>query len=177
MSLGQTHFVPGTNPVCPRDLPGVSQEQPDQKIYVYVPFSCLRVGDFLGFRGILGSLQACGIVTPSRDTFSRAALKGTNPRGQTPICGFLQVPAVFCGFQRKSAAFCENLRSQMLHFLGKGEKQQKSAKMAPLRARNSQINFSRGAASLISEAIWCLLLTPQLVRRLCREMLYFHEKR
>ena len=41
---------------------------------------------------------------------SRAALKGTNLRGQTPICGFLRVPAVFCGFLRKSAVFCENLR-------------------------------------------------------------------
>ena len=40
----------------------------------------------------------------------RAALKGTNLRGQTPICGFLRVPAVFCGFLRKSAVFCENLR-------------------------------------------------------------------
>ena len=39
--LGQTHFVPGTNRVCPRDIPGVSQEQPDQKVYVYLPFSCL----------------------------------------------------------------------------------------------------------------------------------------
>ena len=41
LSLGQTHFVLGTNPVCPGDIPGVSQEQPDQKVYVYVPFSCL----------------------------------------------------------------------------------------------------------------------------------------
>ena len=40
----------------------------------------------------------------------RAALKGTNLRGQTPISGFLRVPAVFCGFLRKSAVFCENLR-------------------------------------------------------------------
>ena len=57
MSLGQTHFVPGTNPVCPGDIPGVSQEQPDQKVYVYVPFSCLiimgcreRVLRFMGRR-------------------------------------------------------------------------------------------------------------------------------
>ena len=42
--------------------------------------------------------------------YYRAALKGTNLRGQTPICGFLRVPAVFCGFLRKSAVFCENLR-------------------------------------------------------------------
>ena len=33
----------------------------------------------------------------------RAALKGTNLGGQTPICGFLRVPAAFCGF-------LENLR-------------------------------------------------------------------
>ena len=36
----------------------------------------------------------------------RAALKGTNPRGQTPICGFLRVPrfpAKISGFLRKSA--------------------------------------------------------------------------
>ena len=37
---------------------------------------------------------------------SRAALKGTNLRGQTPICGFLRVPAVFCSFLRKSAKIC-----------------------------------------------------------------------
>ena len=36
-----------------------------------------------------------------------AALKGTNLRGQTPICGFLRKS---CGFLRKSAVFCENLR-------------------------------------------------------------------
>ena len=41
---------------------------------------------------------------------NRAALKGTNLRGQTPICGFLRVPAVFCGFLRKSAVSFENLR-------------------------------------------------------------------
>ena len=29
---------------------------------------------------------------------TRAALNGTNLRGQTPICGFLPVPAVSCGF-------------------------------------------------------------------------------
>ena len=40
----------------------------------------------------------------------RAALKGTNLRGQTPICGFLRFPAKICGFLRKSAVSCENLR-------------------------------------------------------------------
>ena len=46
----------------------------------------------------------------------RAALKGTNLRGQTPICGFLRFPAVFCGFLRKSAFFCENLRESAFWF-------------------------------------------------------------
>ena len=62
---------------------------------------------------------------------SRAALKGTNLRGQTPICGFLRVS---CGF---SAVSCENQQfsakicvSQMLCFLGKCENQQKSAKIS-----------------------------------------------
>ena len=39
LSLGQTQFVPGTNPVCPRDIPG---RRAGQKVYVkivYVPFS------------------------------------------------------------------------------------------------------------------------------------------
>ena len=40
----------------------------------------------------------------------RAARKGTNLRGQTPICGFLLVPAKICGFPRKSAVSCQNLR-------------------------------------------------------------------
>ena len=44
----------------------------------------------------------------------RAALKGTNLRGRTPICGFLRVPAVFCETQRFSAKICI---SQMLCFL------------------------------------------------------------
>ena len=42
-------FVPGFHRVCPRDKPGEipgtnpgsSQDQPDKKVYVYVPFSCL----------------------------------------------------------------------------------------------------------------------------------------
>ena len=48
------------------------------------------------------------------------------PRGQTPICGFLRVPVVFCGFLH--AFSCENRQffanvcaSRMLRFLGKGE--------------------------------------------------------
>ena len=66
--------------------------------------------------------------------FHRAALKGTNLRGQTPICGFLRIPAVFCRF---SAVSCENQRfsakscaSQMLCFLGKGENLQESARIS-----------------------------------------------
>ena len=58
----------------------------------------------------MGSSQFCGIVTPSRDTFSRATLKGTNLKGQMPICGLLQVPVVFCGFHRKSSVFQESPR-------------------------------------------------------------------
>ena len=34
---------------------------------------------------------------------NRAALEGTNLRGQTPICGFLRFPAKISGFLRKSA--------------------------------------------------------------------------
>ena len=52
---------------------------------------------------------------------SRAALKGTNLRAHTPICNFLQVPAVFCGFLavRKSAVFCKNLLFPNASFSGK----------------------------------------------------------
>ena len=58
---------------------------------------------------------------------SRAALKGTNLRGQTPICGFLRVSAVFCGFLRKSAVFCENLRFPNASF---SRKRRESAKIS-----------------------------------------------
>ena len=45
-------FVPGFHRVCPKDKPGEipgtnpgsSQDQPDKKVYVYVPFSCLSEG-------------------------------------------------------------------------------------------------------------------------------------
>ena len=59
--------------------------------------------------------------TSGLENSDRATPKGTNLRGQTPICGFLQAPAVFCGFLRKS--------SQMLCSSGKGETLQKSAKI------------------------------------------------
>ena len=44
-------FVPGFHRVCPGDKPGEipgtnpgsSQDQPDKIIYVYVPFSCLKL--------------------------------------------------------------------------------------------------------------------------------------
>ena len=60
-------------------------------------------------------------------TIIRAALQGTNLRGQTPICGFLQVPVVFYGFLRKSAAFCENLRFPNALF---SKKRRESAKIS-----------------------------------------------
>ena len=41
MSRVFTGFVPGTNP-------GLSQDQPDKKVYVYVPFSCLMDEHFFG---------------------------------------------------------------------------------------------------------------------------------
>ena len=66
--------------------------------------------------------------------FSRAALKGTNLRGQTPICGFLRVPAVMCGFLRQSAVFCENLRFPNALFSKKRQEicknQRKSARIS-----------------------------------------------
>ena len=68
------------------------------------------------FQGILGAALS-----------HRAALKGTNPRGRTPICGFLRVPAVSCGFLRKSAVFCENLRFPNALF---SRKRRESAKIS-----------------------------------------------
>ena len=44
MSQGQLRFVPGT-------FLGSSQEQPDQKVYVYVPFSCQRKWNFGSLSG------------------------------------------------------------------------------------------------------------------------------
>ena len=41
MSQIFTGFVPGT---IPGTNPGSSQDQPEKKVYVYVPFSCPRVG-------------------------------------------------------------------------------------------------------------------------------------
>ena len=67
----------------------------------------------------------------------RAALKGTNLRGQTPICGFLRVPAGFCDFF--SAKICV---SQKLCFLGKGENLEKSAKLCE-RVRFVPLGFSQ----------------------------------
>ena len=47
---GKPGFVPGFHRICPRDKPGEipganpgsSQDQPDKKVHVYVPFSCLN---------------------------------------------------------------------------------------------------------------------------------------
>ena len=64
------------------------------------------------------------------EAHSRAALKGTNLRGQTPICNFLRVPAVFdvsCENQRFSPKICV---FQMICFRGEGENLQKSAKIS-----------------------------------------------
>ena len=62
----QPGFVPGTKWVCPRDksrfvpgtISGSSLGQPDQKVYVYLPFSCLtkdvpHTGLELSFEGVL----------------------------------------------------------------------------------------------------------------------------
>ena len=62
--------------------------------------------------------------------FFSAALKGTNLRGQTPICGFLQVPARFLRFPAKKmwcpAKICV---SQMVCFQGKPK--------GPFRTKNT----------------------------------------
>ena len=47
-----------------------------------------------------GRNSAFSATVIATTTFIRAALKGTNLKGRTPICGLL----------RKSAVFCENLR-------------------------------------------------------------------
>ena len=57
----------------------------------------------------------------------RAALKGTNLRGQMPICGFLRVPAKICCFLRQPAVFCENLRFPNALF---SRKRRESAKIS-----------------------------------------------
>ena len=55
---------------------------------------------FLVCRGPLGN-EGSELSGKFRSIF-RAALKGTNLRGQTPICTLLWVPVVCCGFLRKS---------------------------------------------------------------------------
>ena len=65
---------------------------------------------------------------------NRAALKGTNLRGRTPICGFLQVPAVFCGFLRKSAVSCANLRFSSALF---SRKRRESARISENQRKGS----------------------------------------
>ena len=71
--------------------------------------------------------RACPKHLLRQTFFYRAALKGTNLRGQTPICGFLRVPAAFCGFLRKSAVSCENPRFPSALF---SRKRRESAKLS-----------------------------------------------
>ena len=65
--MGQTHFVPGTNPVRPGDIPGVSQEQPDQKVYVYVPFCYLNSALSLRAEGVFRGSSVRELTTQSRN--------------------------------------------------------------------------------------------------------------
>ena len=81
MSLGQTHFVLGTNRVCPRDIPRVSQEQPDQKVYVYVPFSCLIV------------IRLMGHTPSTAGTFRRKFRKNSGKTPETLSKRFLEFPS------------------------------------------------------------------------------------
>ena len=67
---------------------------------------------------MLTKKRCLGAFAPAVRAFClqfRAALKGTNVGGQTPICNFLQES---CGFLRVSARICA---SQTLCFLGRGE--------------------------------------------------------
>ena len=93
-----------------------------------------------------GRTEARG-VGKKKNSMSWAALKGTNLRGQTPICGFLRAPA--CGFRQFPAeicGFCENLCfPNAKHWLNIG---QKSAKIGPCNSiavtgRNSSQALSR----------------------------------
>ena len=44
-----------------------------------------------------GQSGCCLVFCSEVHESGRAALKGTNLRGRTPICGFVQVPVIFCG--------------------------------------------------------------------------------
>ena len=64
-----------------------------------------------------------GVLSPQNraETVGPRIKRGTNPRGQTPICDFFRNSAGSWGFLQRSAVFChQNMRSQMLRFLGKG---------------------------------------------------------
>ena len=91
-------------------------------------------------------------------TVCRAALKGTNLRGQTPICGFLRVPAVFCGFLRKSAVFCENLRSPSASF---SRKRRESAKISENLRKSA---FGLGLSPQVRPVKRALSLRPNVPR-------------
>ena len=104
---------------------------------MFVPSKCLLESPFSEplLRTLLRTLQNLPFKATTRHLLStllkaRAALKGTNLRGRTPICGFLRVPAVFCGFLRKNRRFPAKICvSPMLRFPGKGENQRKSARI------------------------------------------------
>ena len=74
------------------------------KILSFVTCSPLLLGPFLAGSGVLFRPVAGRVVLNALWDSSRAALKGMNLRGQTPICGFLRVPAGFCAFLRKLEA-------------------------------------------------------------------------
>ena len=79
-------FVPGFHRICPRDKPGEipgtdpgsSQDQPDKKNYVYVPFSCLKrlkIFKSLKFQARLQIFKRAAHQTPS--------FSGVTPANQT----------------------------------------------------------------------------------------------
>ena len=123
LCLRQSGFVPGTSQAVLGTFPGSSQGQPDQKVNVYVPFSCPTKETLSR-----AAFRAKARQNPPKP-INRAALKGKNLRDKRQsavFCGFLRFSAVFCENQRFSAKICV---SQMLCFPGKGENLQKSAKI------------------------------------------------
>ena len=91
-----------------------------------------RRGPFLSWvKSLGGSLKDLSSPWP--------ALKGTNLRGQTPICGFLRVAAVFCGFLRKSAFFFEKLRFPNASFSRKRRESAKICVRAPRSLNRREI--------------------------------------
>ena len=76
----------------------------------------------------------------------RALLKGTNLKGQTPICNLLQVPAVFCGSCESLRLSAKSCASQTFGFLGKGETLQKSVRIC----KNAQLSSSCGVSIAVT---------------------------